>query len=92
MFKSNAPIKSNRYRRLRAQEMALRNFLSGKHDDHPFPPDSMEFRVYGKALNGFVLSHEFDRDMYEAYGHADKMPTLRSPASVRVRPPLAGHP
>lgn len=87
-------MKTNRYRRLRAQEMANRNFCAGLAgpEHNPFPEGSLEARIYGKAMASSVSFHSDTASMFEAYGCAHEMPTLRSPDTVSVRPALPGHP
>lgn len=82
-------MKPNRYRRLRAQEMALRDFLAGQRATNPFPADSMEARVYAKEMASNVAWSSRDAEMWEAHGH--ERPQMRAPENVTVRPALEGY-
>lgn len=81
-------MRANRYHRLRAQEMALRDFLADRHSNNPFPADSMEARVYATAMAASLRFAGMMSEMCVAYGHAE--PKRRSPEDVAVRPALEG--
>lgn len=87
-------MKTNRYRRLRAQETAHRNFLSGLTDPehNPFPEGSLEARIYAQSMADSVAFHKETTMSYAAYGCAKDQPALRSPDTVTVRPALPGYP
>jgi hypothetical protein len=72
--------------------MATRYYCAGRTDptDNPFPAESMEHRVFAKAM---VENLRFD-DVLERMTSVSGvvLPTRRAPEAVHVRPALPGHP
>lgn len=85
-------MKRNRYRRLRAKEMATRDFCAGRTSPghNPFPADTVEHRVWQGEISRSVAFDGDMAEMFEVYG--GQMPQRRDPATVSVRPALPGCP
>lgn len=81
-------MKPSQYRRKRAAEMAVRDFMMGKNEN-PFLVGTGEYTAYENQQRYSTVADAMLEDCFEGYGGTDQL-TRRDPMTLPVRPWIEG--